>query len=82
MEHFVAWCNEAKCTAIPGAKEFLEHAKRQGVSIAYITPRPEGTRDGTLKNLVRLGYPYDPQRDLLLMEGPWQNHDKRENIGV
>lgn len=82
MQHFVAWCNEAKCTAIPGAKEFLEHAKRQGVSIAYITPRPESTRDGTLKNLTRLGYPYDPQRDLLLMEGLWPNHDKREKIGA
>jgi 5'-nucleotidase (lipoprotein e(P4) family) len=81
MEHFIAWCNEAKCTAIPGAKEFLEHVKRQGITITYVTPRPEMTRDGTLKNLAQLGYPYDPQQDQLLMEGAWPNHDKRESIG-
>ena len=52
MVHFVEWCNEAKCSAVPGAKEFLEHVKKQGVTIAYITPRPELTRDGTLRNLA------------------------------
>jgi acid phosphatase len=82
MTHFMEWCNEAKCTAIPGAKEFLEHVKKQGVTIAYITPRPEITRDGTLRNLARLAYPYDAAHDLLLMDGDWPNHDKRESIGA
>jgi predicted secreted acid phosphatase len=42
INHFITWCNEAKCVAIPGAKEFLDHAKRQDVSIVYITPRGPG----------------------------------------
>ena len=38
--------------------------------------------DGTLRNLARLNYPYDPHQDLLLMDGGWPNHDKRETIGA
>jgi 5'-nucleotidase (lipoprotein e(P4) family) len=80
MNHFIAWCNEAKCTAIPGAKEFLDHAARQGVSIVYITARPALLQDATKRNLSRLKYPLDDQKDSLIMDGGWPNHDKRELI--
>jgi acid phosphatase len=80
MRDFIAWCDEAKCAPIPGAKEFLERAKQLGVSIVYITPRPEFTRDGTLRNLRRLNYPYDAGSDELIMGGGWPNHDKREQV--
>lgn len=78
---FVAWCNEAKCPAIPGAQNFLQAAKKQGIAIIYISPRPEQTRDGTLRNLQRLDYPYDA-KDQLILGGGWPNHNKREQVAA
>lgn len=82
MPEFIAWCDEAKCPAVPGAKEFLEHAKQRGVKIVYITPRPDLTRDGTIRNLQRLNYPFDEDKDQLIMSGGWPNHDKREQVAA
>lgn len=81
MTHFIEWCNEAKCPAVPGAKEFLDQARQQGIAIVYISPRPEILRDGTLRNIARLDYPYDAAKDQLILGGAWPNHDKREQVG-
>ncbi len=80
LSRFIAWCNEAKCPAVSGAKEFLQHVTKAGVAIIYISPRPKSTREGTLQNLQRLDYPYDANKDQLLLGGGWPNHDKREQV--
>lgn len=80
-QRFVEWCNEAKCELNPGAKGFLRTAAKHGVSIIYITPRPEITRDGTVQNLKKLELPYDVENDKLIMGGGWPDHDKREEVG-
>ncbi len=74
------WANEANCPAVPGAKQFLDHAARQNVAIIYLSPRGENMRDGTLRNLRRLEFPYDPEKDQLFLGEDWTNHHKREEV--
>ncbi len=73
------WANEANCPAVPGAKQFLDHARQQNVAIIYLSPRGENMRDGTLRNLRRLEFPYDPDKDQLLLgeDGPTTTSAKR-----
>ena len=46
----------------------------------YLSPRGENMGEGTLRNLQRLKFPYDPQRDQLLLGEEWTNHNKREEV--
>ena len=69
------WTAEGAATAIPGAAEFLAHAKNRGVTVFYVTNRDEDERAGTLANLRRLGYPIDEDgANLLLRQN--KNSDK------
>ncbi len=74
------WANEASCPAVPGARQFLDHAAQQHVAIIYLSPRGENMRDGTLRNLRHVEFPYDPDKDQLLLGEAWTNHNKREEV--
>jgi len=63
-----AWFQEARCPAIPGALEFAKYAAGRGVTIFYVTNRPDAVRDGTRKNLEQLGFPFAKDREVLLMK--------------
>ena len=65
-EHFAEWCRQSTAPTIPGAKEFIEHATRQGVAVIYLSARREALRDCTTRNLQALGLPL-PSRDRLLL---------------
>lgn len=65
-EHFAEWCRQSTAPTIPGAKELLEHATRQGVAVIYVSARREALRDCTTRNLQALGLPL-PSRDRLLL---------------
>lgn len=77
---FEQWRKEARCSAVPGAKQFLDRAKQLHVAIIYVCPVGQELRDATLRNLQRVTFPYDPDQDQLLLEGEWPNHDKREQV--
>lgn len=51
------WCKLASAKAIPGAIDFLQYAKANGLSIYYITNRKIHLKDVTIKNLKELGFP-------------------------
>ena len=48
-QQYSDWANEANCPAVPGAKQFLDHANEQKVAIMYLSPRGENMREGTLR---------------------------------
>lgn len=62
-----AWTAEGIATAIPGAAEFLAHAKSRGVTVFYVTNRDEDERAGTLRNLQNLGFPFESGVETLLL---------------
>lgn len=72
------WTAEGAARAVPGAAEFLAHAKSRGVTAFYITNRDIDEEPGTRRNLEKLGFPLDPAIDTLLMQGKngWTTSDK------
>lgn len=62
------WCNRAEATALPGAVEFLRYAAARRVRIFYVTNRRAAEREGTRRNLVRLGFPDVTDETLLVRE--------------
>ena len=51
------WCNKASAGAVPGALDFLNYARANGVSVFYVTNRKQHLKDVTIKNLIELGFP-------------------------
>ena len=45
------WVNMKKAKAVPGAKEFLQFADKNGVKIYYISDRTESQLEATIENL-------------------------------
>lgn len=65
QETFSQWCEEEAATAIPGAKNFVNHALERGVQIIYYSRRIEALRECTTNNLEALGFPV--KQDYLLL---------------
>lgn len=63
------WETLASAAAMPGAGEFLNSVKARGVQIYYVTNRSQANLDGTLKNLVSLGFPYADGNHVLATAG-------------
>ncbi len=51
-----AWIESAKAPAIPGTLRIFQEAKRQGVSVFFLTGRPEAQRSATEANLHSQGF--------------------------
>ena len=60
------WVNMKKAKAVPGAKEFLQFADKNGVKIYYISDRTESQLDATIENLVAEGIPVQSRENILL----------------
>lgn len=60
------WVNMKKAKAVPGAKEFLEFADKNGVKIYYISDRTESQLDATIENLKLEGIPVQSRENILL----------------
>jgi acid phosphatase len=53
---FTAWENEARAPALEGTLQLFRKARKLGVSVFFITGRPEEERAATEKNLRTAGY--------------------------
>ena len=72
------WVNEAKAAEVAGVRDFLYLAEKKGVAIYYLTNRLESLREGTVKNLINLGLPFDKNKNMLLMRKEENSRDKTE----
>ncbi|MGY0394474.1 MULTISPECIES: 5'-nucleotidase, lipoprotein e(P4) family [unclassified Fusobacterium] len=60
------WVNMKKAKAVPGAKEFLQFADKNGVKIYYVSDRAESQLDATIENLLAEGIPVQSRENVLL----------------
>jgi len=60
------WIDSAEAEAMPGAVEFLNYAKSNGVHVFYITNRSLDKLTATLENLQNQGFPYADEEHLML----------------
>jgi len=61
---------------VPGAKDFIVHAERKGVTVIYISNRSETNQPSTIKALARLGINIDDINDRLLLKKKGESSDK------
>ena len=61
-----AWTEGANATAVPGAVEFMNYAVSKGADVFYLSNRKLEEKDGTLANLIRLGFPQADDAHILL----------------
>jgi len=52
-----SWVEEAQAPAIPGAADFLNEAKAQGIDVFYVSNRSVDQEEPTRKNLAAAGFP-------------------------
>ncbi len=70
LERWIAWSNERRARALPGALEFARAAADRGVTVWFISNRKhEGEVDSTADNLLALGFPLLDDRSNLLLKG-------------
>ena len=80
---WLPWERDGTPELIPGAKKFLEHVDKLGVTIRYISDRADEQKKYTLATLNKLGLPQVSEESVLLLGPPketlkktsrfWQN---------
>lgn len=69
-ERWLAWVNERRATALPGAVEFAREVTKRGVTVYFITNRDTPHEaEGTLANLRALGFPIASDDANVLLRG-------------
>jgi len=77
---FMQWVDEEGSSAVPGSYKFLNLAAVNGVEIFYISNRDEKYREGTLKNLQKLGFPNSDNDHILLRNGDSNKQPRRDLV--
>ena len=81
-QDWTEWCNRAEAGAVPGAVEFLRYANSHGVRVFYITNRKEIEKDGTARNLKKLGFPEVTGETLLVRTDKDSSSKEPRRLGV
>jgi 5'-nucleotidase (lipoprotein e(P4) family) len=76
------WCDRAEATALPGAVEFLRYANSRGVRVFYITNRRVAEKDGTARNLRKLGFPDVTDETLLIRTDGSAKEPRRQSVAA
>ena len=79
-ETFSLWCEQARAAAVPGAKAFLRYAESRGVTVFYVSARPEALRSCTLATLRNLGLPIAADATTLLLKDGSAKVEQRRRI--
>ena len=67
---WLPWERDGTPGLIPGAKQFLEHADKLGVTIRYVSDRADEQKQHTLATLKKLGLPQVAEDSVLLLGPP------------
>jgi 5'-nucleotidase (lipoprotein e(P4) family) len=74
------WCELAKAEAIPGAVEFITHARNSEVEVFFITNRKEEFREVTKVNLANIGLPGTLDEHLLMRSETTGKEARRNQV--
>lgn len=68
-ESWTHWVEQRSAEPLPGAKDFLDFARRRGVTVFYVTNRNAEHEEATRANLETHGLPLDASHDVVLVRG-------------
>ena len=79
LDNWYKWGEMRKAKAIPGAVDFANYAKAQGVRIFYISNRDAVQKEATIDNLKAVGFP-DISAENILLRDKVSNKDERRAL--
>lgn len=74
------WIASGQAKAMPGAVEFLNHAKEKGVETFYVSNTKMAFYEGVEKKLKELGFPYVDKKHLLLRTKTSDKQPRRDLV--
>ena len=77
---FQEWVDKAMAKTVPGATDFLNFAYDNQVEVYYISNRNEKYREGTIKNLLKLGFPNADNAHVLLRNNDSNKQPRRDIV--
>jgi 5'-nucleotidase (lipoprotein e(P4) family) len=84
MEHsnqsWREWTSKSAATGVPGAVEFLQMAKKKGITIFYISNRDTGDVASTLINLKKLQLPDADTAHMLFLSNTSSKETRRQIV--
>ncbi len=79
---WTVWCNEARAKALPGAVDFLLHARDRGCEVFYITNRNQEERAATIRNLATEGFPFADDAHVMVMGSSSDKTERRARVAA
>jgi 5'-nucleotidase (lipoprotein e(P4) family) len=79
-ESWKTWTDKAKATPVPGALEFLQMAKKRGISIFYISNRDTTEVNSTVANLAKYQFPDADPAHMIFQSGPSSKEERRLRV--
>jgi len=80
LEDWEKWTELARAEPIPGALDFLNFTKNNGVEIFYLSNRHENERVQTLENLKNQNFPFADNEHLVLRTDEPSKENRRQKI--
>ncbi|KXK41063.1 MAG: 5'-nucleotidase, lipoprotein e(P4) family [Saprospiraceae bacterium] len=80
LESWMDWTSKGSALPLAGSNEFFNYAASKGVSIFYITNRDIREKEGTLKNLINLEFPFADEEHLMLLTDTSNKEARRRKI--
>jgi len=80
VEDWEKWTELAKAEPTPGALDFLNFTKNNGVEIFYLSNRHENERIATLENLKNQKFPFADNQHLILRTDEPSKENRRQKI--
>lgn len=74
------WCNLASAEPLPGAIEFLNYARANGVSIFYVTNRKDEFKEVTIQNLQEKGFPHADAEHVITRSAEASKEGRRQAL--
>jgi 5'-nucleotidase (lipoprotein e(P4) family) len=79
-ETWKEWTDYAVATPLPGAVEFLNHAKKKGFEIFYISNREISEVRSTMENLRKYDFPDADEAHMLFMKDTSSKEARRKQV--
>lgn len=78
------WIPENKLTATPGALDFFNYAKSQGVEVFYVSSRDQGdkTYEYAQGNLRAVGFPYVDEKHVTILRDSSNKEPRQKEIAA
>lgn len=74
------WSDRAIAQPVPGALEFCKYVEASGAEIFYISNRKIQEQESTLKNLIRLGFPFADMDHIFLQSNEKSKKSRRNTL--